>query len=402
MPIPPARTSRSHAPAGRHGPARIPALALFATLALALAAAGCARNATPPTPAPMSSAIASAPASAPASPVADAASQTASGSAEASEGIVVIGWVGDTTPGSKYGLPPRNGRALFEKIRAEIQSPDLMVGNLEGTFGSGGTSKSSGGSTNDYSFQAPPKNAESLAWAGFDVMSLANNHAYDYLEKGLSATRKALADNGIADTGLPGQITVREANGVKVAFVAFSPYRWNASLADISAAQTLVRKARKRADVVVVLMHAGAEGADKTHTPPGAEKAYGEFRGDSRAFSHAMIDAGASAVLGSGPHVVRGVERYRGKLIAYSLGNFAGWGNFGQGGNLSLSGLLTVKIAKNGEILGGRWLALRLVDRGVPVIDSKNTSAKLVDNLSASDFADTFQLDTEGTFGPGR
>ena len=106
-----------------------------------------------------------------------------------------------------------------------------MVGNLEGTFGDGGKSKSDGDSSNSYSFQAPPKNAEALAWAGFDVMSLANNHSYDYFEKGLSSTRKALAANDIASTGLPGQITVREANGVKVAFVAFSPYRWNASIA---------------------------------------------------------------------------------------------------------------------------------------------------------------------------
>jgi poly-gamma-glutamate capsule biosynthesis protein CapA/YwtB (metallophosphatase superfamily) len=275
-----------------------------------------------------------------------------------------------------------------------------MIGNLEGTFGVGGKSK--GGGSNTYSFQAPLKNAEALSWAGFDVMSLANNHAYDYLEPGLKATRKALADNNIADTGLPAQITVREVNGVKVAFVAFSPYRWNATLANIPAAQKLVRKAKTKADVVVVLMHAGAEGADKTSTPKGAEKAYGEFRGDSRAFSHAVIDAGASAVLGSGPHVVRGIERYKGKLIAYSLGNFAGWGNFSQAGNLALSGLLTVKIDKNGDILGGRWLSLKITDPGVPVVDKKQASAKLVEKLSASDFADTFDLDAEGNFGPGK
>ena len=277
-----------------------------------------------------------------------------------------------------------------------------MVGNLEGTFGDGGKSKSDGESSNSYSFQAPPKNAEALAWAGFDVMSLANNHSYDYFEKGLSSTRKALAANDIGSIGLPGQITVREANGVKVAFVAFSPYRWNASLANISAASKLVRKATEQADVVVVLMHAGAEGADKTHTPKGAEKAYGEFRGDPRAFSHAMVDAGASMVLGSGPHVVRGVERYNGKLIAYSLGNFAGWSNFNRSGDLALSGLLTVKVDKNGDILGGRWLSLKLADPGVPVTDSKHTSAKLVRKLSAEDFEDTFEMDEKGNFGAGK
>ena len=195
---------------------------------------------------------------------------------------------------------------------------------------------------------------------------------------------------------------MREANGVKVAFVAFSPYPWNAGIKDIAAAKRLVRKAKGQADVVVVLMHAGAEGVDKTHTPKGAEKAYGEFRGDPRAFSHAMIDAGASMVLGSGPHVVRGIERYNGKLIAYSLGNFAGWGNFSQSGNLSLSGLLTVKVDKSGQILGGRWLSLKLVGEGVPTTDSKHKSAKLVTELSESDFKDTFEMDSKGNFGPGQ
>jgi len=389
------------------------ALGLVAVLVVSALtiAGGCARKlpATSTAPVAVSSLAASAPATAVASasaasakraPATASASGPASASVAGSSGVVEIGWVGDTTPGSKYGSPPKNGRALFEDLRKQLQAPDLMVGNLEGTFGDGGKSKSA--DKNTYSFQAPPKNAESLAWAGFDVMSLANNHAWDYLEPGLSATRKALADNEIADVGLPGQITIREANGVKVAFVAFSPYRWNAPISNIPAAQKLVRKAKQQSDVVIVLIHAGAEGADKTHTPKGAEKAYGEFRGDPRAFSHAMIDAGASMVLGSGPHVIRGIERYNGKLIAYSLGNFAGWGNFGQGGNLSLSGLLTVRVDKNGEIVGGRWLSLKLADPGVPAVDKQNTSGKLVEKLSASDFSDTFEMDSNGNFGPGK
>ena len=409
MPTTPARTPHMRPNAARHTLARVVcALAVF-PLALVLAS-GCARGPASPAADPRPSttqgasqtaspsALAS---SAPTGAVAAAGAASATVSTQASQGVVEIGWVGDTTPGSKYGSPPRNGRALFEKVRKRLLGPDLMVGNLEGTFGDGGKSKSDGDSSNSYSFQAPPKNAEALAWAGFDVMSLANNHSYDYFEKGLSSTRKALAANDIASTGLPGQITVREANGVKVAFVAFSPYRWNASIADISAASRLVRKAKEQSDVVVVLMHAGAEGADKKHTPKGAEKAYGEFRGDPRAFSHAMVDAGASMVLGSGPHVVRGVERYNGKLIAYSLGNFAGWSNFNRSGDLALSGLLTVKVDKNGDILGGRWLSLKLADPGVPVTDSKHTSAELVRRLSAEDFKDTFKMDAKGYFGPG-
>jgi len=129
-----------------------------------------------------------------------------------------------------------------------------------------------------------------------------------------------------------------------------------------------------------------------------SEYAYGEDRGDVRAFSHAMIDAGADLVFGSGPHVIRGIERYKNHLIAYSLGNFAGWHNFGLGGNLSLSGLLTVRIDGTGRIRGGRWLSLYVSPPGVPGVDRSNTSAHLVSSLSAGDFAHTYRLDSSGYF----
>ena len=78
-----------------------------------------------------------------------------------------------------------------------------------------------------------------------------------------------------------------------------------------------------------MIIHAGAEGADQLHTPYGSQYYLGENRGNARAFAHAVIDAGASIVLGSGPHVIRGIERYRGRLIAYSLGNFVGYHTLG-------------------------------------------------------------------------
>ena len=383
-----------------------------ALLAVALLG-GCspgARSAGPPAHATAtresSAALASATASAQAasSTLATAAeSATATSSAEPTapvSGVVTIGWVGDTTPGSRYGMPPQHGRALFSKVCAELEVPDIMVGNLEGTFGSGGKSKGSSGTL--FSFQAPPAYAEALSWAGFDLMNLANNHAHDFLEAGMASTHRALKTAGVAYTGLPGQIAVVERKGVRVAFIGAAPYSWSQSLADISGTAALVRHAHKDADVVIVVMHAGAEGSDKTHTPKGAEHAYGEFRGSPRAFAHAMIDAGASAVLGSGPHVVRGIERYKGRLIAYSLGDFAGWGNFSTSGTLGLSGLLTISIDREGEVLGGRWLSLRLADSGAPAVDPKGSSRKLVRKLSSQDFTDPWPIASDGSLAPGR
>jgi len=133
-------------------------------------------------------------------------------------------------------------------------------------------------------------------------------------------------------------------------------------------------------------MHVGVAGADKTHTPKGAESAFGESRGSARKFAHAMIDAGASAVLGSGPHVVRGAERYKGRLIAYSLGDFADWGNFKTTGTYGLSGLLTIRINGDGETLGGRWTSLQLDSDGAPYVDDTGESLTLVRALSRADF----------------
>jgi hypothetical protein len=297
-----------------------------------------------------------------------------------------------------YGSPPERGRALFAAMRDKLSAPDLMIANLEGTFSAGGSSKCGADSTNCYAFQAPLANAPALKWAGIDMVSLANNHTFDYFAAGMTQTTKALATNDIEYTGLPKQITVADVDGVRVATVGFSPYPWNGNINDIPAAEKLVRRAAADADVVVVLMHAGAEGADEIHTPQGTEVAFGENRGDSRAFAHAMIDAGADLVLGSGPHVIRGIERYKDRLIAYSLGNFAGWDNFGLSGNLGLSGLLTVKVDAKGRVLGGRWLSVRLAEPGVPVTDSAHTSARMVSDLSAQDFSRTYDLDAKGYF----
>jgi hypothetical protein len=309
---------------------------------------------------------------------------------KANPAVITVGWVGDTVPGSRYGMPPRHGRALFERVRSAMQEPDIMVGNLEGTFGQGGRSERD--SAISYSFQAPPTNAKALTWAGFDIMNLANNHANDFSATGMESTRRALKSAGIAYTGLPGQITVVKRRGVRVAFIGVAPYPWSQSLADMSGTAHLVRKARSKADVVIVLMHAGAEGAREVHTPKGAERAYGEFRGAPREFAHTMIDAGASVVLGSGPHVVRGVERYKGRLIAYSLGNFAAWETLNTSGVQALSGLLTVRIDGRGKVLDGRWLSLELTDSGVPTIDSANGSAALVRKLSRQDFREAWPL----------
>lgn len=155
---------------------------------------------------------------------------------------------------------------------------------------------------------------------------------------------------------------------------------------DLDGVRALVSRAKAAAGIVIVLVHAGAEGAGATHVPEGVESAFGENRGDTRAFAHAAVDAGADVVLGSGPHVLRGIERYRGRLIAYSLGDFAASGVLPTSGVMGLTGLLELDLAPDGRPLDGRFTSLKLESPGIPVDDAGRESAALVGGLSAEDF----------------
>ncbi len=306
---------------------------------------------------------------------------------EPEAGSVTIGWVGDTMLGRSGALPPDEGRGLLTEVGRITVDPAVMIGNLEGTLSVGGASKCGGASGgNCHAFQVPPSHAGALHAAGFDVMSLANNHALDFGEDGREQTIAALDERKIDHTGLPGQVTVVERDGVKTAVLGFAPYPWASSLTDLEAAATLVREAGEQADVVVVTMHAGAEGTGATRTPPGPESAFGEDRGDPRAFARAVIDAGADLVLGAGPHVLRGMERYRDRLIAYSLGNFAGFHNFATSGSLAFSGVLRVSLNEDGTLRSGRFSSLMLDSAGAPRPGPSDAAARMVSELSAADF----------------
>jgi hypothetical protein len=186
-----------------------------------------------------------------------------------------------------------------------------------------------------------------------------------------------------------------------VAAIGFAPYAWANSLTDVPAARALVRRAKRTAELVVVIMHAGAEGASRLHTPHGTEHAFGEDRGNPRRFAHAVIDAGAAIVLGSGPHVIRGIERYRNRMIAYSLGNFAANHTLGLGGVLAKTAVLRVTLGSSGAVARGRWVSLRLVGAGLPRLDPTHASARLVAELSRADFGShRYVVHADGTIDP--
>ncbi|MGA2469383.1 MAG: CapA family protein [Solirubrobacteraceae bacterium] len=316
---------------------------------------------------------------------------------------ITLEWVGDIAFGTSYGLPPGGVAAALAPVRPLLRDADLTMGNLEGTLSVGGVSKcASLGPTDCYAFQAPPSYATQLKQAGFDLLNQANNHALDFGPSGQSQTLAAMDAAGLAYDGLPGQITRLRIKGIDVAVIGFAPYSWSNSLLDIPAAQALVRRAKRDASLIIVIIHAGAEGTADDHVPYGTEYDYGEDRGDSRAFSHAVIDAGASIVLGSGPHVIRGIQRYHNRMIAYSLGDFACWDDLALGGTLSESAVLRVTLTPQGKLLAGRWIPLKLVGEGLPRLDPTGASTALVEQLSIDDFGnERYRILPDGVIEPG-
>jgi hypothetical protein len=336
--------------------------------------------------------------SATADPISFSAASTTPATTSAPSGDpVTIEWVGDMVLGSSFGMPPDNGRRSFAAVVDTLKDADLTFGNLEETMSTTSGSKCGAGSSNCYAFQAPPAYAGLLRSAGFDIVNMANNHAYDFGSVGRAQTVAALTRVKVASTGAPGQITVLESHGTRVAFLGFAPYPWASRLDRIPQAVALVQRATTVADLVVVAIHAGAEGSTATHVPKGTEYFLGENRGDSRAFAHAVVRAGADLVVGSGPHVLRGIEQYRGRLIAYSLGNFAGYKNFALGGTLSLSGILSVTLIPNNTWGSARLIPVALHGAGLPALDPSNASVRLVARLSHEDFgANSARFATNG------
>jgi hypothetical protein len=311
--------------------------------------------------------------------------------APAQDDTITLSGTGDVDMGdAALGLPPNNGAGFFDPVKADLAS-DLVMGNLESTLSNPtGYDKCGPPPHPDcYQFSMPPSFSGVLASGGFQLMNLANNHTNDQGPAGLKNTQDALSTAGLKYTGGVDQITMVTIKGITVAVLGFSEYSWGANLNDLPRAVALVQQAASRADLVVIQMEAGAEGVDKDHVVPGHEIFEGEDRGDELAFTHAAIDAGADLVIGFGPHVMRGMQFYKGRLIAFSLGNFCGYRTLSLAGYLGVGGILKVTLHKDGSWASGKLVATDLVGAGTPAIDSGLRALGFVDGLSTADFGAT-------------
>jgi poly-gamma-glutamate capsule biosynthesis protein CapA/YwtB (metallophosphatase superfamily) len=299
-------------------------------------------------------------------------------------GGLKIAAAGDIMMGTENSLPPDGGAGFFKDVAPYLKDRDLVIGNLEGPLTDRGAPTKTIVPGRSYCFRTPPAYGRLLKEAGFTAMSLANNHANDYGPEGRAQTVEVLEDLGIAHAGAPGEVAVFRANDREVAFLALAPNRGCQNINDIDAAVNLVKKSlRENPDrLVFVSFHGGAEGTAHMVLPHGPELYLGENRGDLIKLSHALIDAGAAAVIGHGPHVPRAVEVYKDHLIAYSLGNFATAAGINVKGATGLAPLLLFEVDEKGQLVKYEIVSFRQQMNKGPKLDPSGEAANVMGDLT--------------------
>jgi len=266
---------------------------------------------------------------------------------------------------NKYG----NGdyRYLFANIKETLSSADVVFGNLEGPISNIGED---GGKK--YSFRFSPTATPAVKDAGFDVMSLANNHALDWGREALCDSAQRLLNVGITPVGAgcnevqANQPFFKEVNGNLLAFLAFTEFEiWGAAGVDkpglskwdvdYIADKVSMLKNFSDVDVIFVSLHWGDEYQTRS-----SEK--------QQTLGQALIDAGADVIIGHHPHVAQEIERYKDGRIIYSLGNFIFDQNFSQE---TMKGLMARVVVKNGGVLDIEPIELELDEHYRPSVANK-------------------------------
>lgn len=304
--------------------------------------------------------------------------------------------VGDMMLGTSYPsrstLPPDSGKRSFKPVLSHLRNADVTFGNLEGVLLDTGAAAEFKlrQRSKAYLFRMPEWYGGIIKDAGFDLISLGNNHSNDFGLAGRKATMRILDSLQIAYAGLRSKPTaIIKVKGFTVSFCAFSPNSQTVSLLDLQNAATIIRKLKQQTDIVIVSFHGGGEGTGFEHVTRADESYKGENRGNVYAFAHNAIDAGADVVLGHGPHLTRGMELYKKRFIAYSLGNFCTYKGVNTSGICGLAPLLKLTIKKNGEFAAGRIVATRQTYPAGIQIDTGNRVIKKIKILNAADFPES-------------
>jgi hypothetical protein len=299
------------------------------------------------------------------------------------------------SPGGRRAALPDPG-PLVTRLQPLVAGADLVLLNVEGAIGAGAAPrKCAPRATLCYAIRQPTAAAAALRSVnatGLVVGNVANNHAHDAGDAGFRETRRRLAEAGVLVTGadtLPTPVGVAE--GDTVAVLGFSP--WSvAGVQDLEAVRRHVARAAARYARVIVTMHIGAEGASARHTMDRVERFAGENRGNSVAFARAAVAAGASLVIGHGPHVLRAIEWEGRALVAYSLGNLVTYGPFNVAGPNGHGAILCATLGADGSVREAVLHSTRQREAGLVEEDPENLGARDVEELSRVDFPRTGAL----------
>jgi len=308
--------------------------------------------------------------------------------------LTVIG-VGDMMLGTKYPtedyLPPADGSLLLSDVADILKAADITFGNYEGVIlDEEGKPKECNNPKLCYLFKTPEHYASHLKDAGFDVMSLANNHAGDFGEEGRRSSVSTLTGLGIAVAGTQSTpYAIFEAKKTKIGFAAFAPNSGTVSIHDYARAKQIIQHLDSVCQIVIVSFHAGGEGPDYQHVTRKREFFVGEDRGNVYEFARLAIDAGADVVFGHGPHVTRAVDLYNGKFIAYSMGNFCTYRRFNLKGPNGIAPIVKLWVNANGDFLQGQIVSTHQPGSGGPLLDENKKVLYKIRELTLQDFPET-------------
>jgi hypothetical protein len=297
--------------------------------------------------------------------------------------------VGDVMMGSDYPasrLPPKGGSELLRDAKPFLVKADIAMANLEGTLCTGGTPVKEPKEGEVYAFRTPPEFSANLKESGIDMVSLANNHALDFGQYCHAATKKALREGGVAFSSKEGEIAEFVIRGTRVGIISLSFGVPPRSIVYPDQALTEVSQVARRYDILVLSIHAGAEGRKAMHIKKGPEYFLNEPRGDLVRFAHDAIDRGAALVIAHGPHVPRAMEIYKGRLIAYSLGNYCTYGGMNVAGENGYAPLLMVELDRKGAFVGGKIESFLQKPYQGPRRDPQKRAFGLIRELTESDF----------------
>ncbi len=309
--------------------------------------------------------------------------------------------LGTNFPSEKF-LHPNPDTLLYPALNYLLNA-DFTLGNLEGTIlDTGGTAKKCKDSNICYLFRMPELSATILKNAGFDVLNLANNHSGDFGLTGRENTMRILAENDMESCGLlvkPACIVERK--GRKIGVLGFAPNTGTVDINDSARVVQLVDSLRPLCELLIVTFHGGAEGRGHQRVTRKKEMFYGENRGNVYKFARLAIDAGADMVLGHGPHVPRAVDLYKGKFIAYSMGNFCTYARFSLKAENGYAPLFNIYVDKQGNFLKAQVVSYIQLGEGGPVDDPQKRAYTKIRELTKLDIPEAkLRFDNNGFIFP--